>query len=46
MLDGDLALARKLLDFLGSVLFPVLDVLIIANAERSALYFVSKLQEW
>jgi hypothetical protein len=28
VLDRDLALGRKLLDFLGSLVFPVLDILI------------------
>jgi hypothetical protein len=37
VLDGDLALACQLLDFLCAVLLPVLDVWVIADAERTAL---------
>ena len=41
VLDGDLALARELLDFLLAVVLPVLDVWVCAHAEWTALLMVS-----
>ena len=37
MLDGDLAFCRQLFDFVLSVLFPILDVWVHADAEGTAL---------
>lgn len=37
MLDRDFALCSKLLDFLRTLVFPVLDILIGADTERTTL---------
>lgn len=37
VLDGDNALGGELLDILGAVLLPVLDVFVFADTERTAL---------
>ena len=39
MLDGDGALGREGFDFRGAVLFPVLDVGVVADAEGAALWW-------
>lgn len=44
MLDGNDTLGGQLLDIFGSVLFPVLDVRVLADTERTTLCHVSNLQ--
>ena len=41
VLNGDNAFSSELLNLLGAVLFPVLDIGVVADTERTALLYVS-----